>query len=140
MSEEDQTNKAADSERNSAPDRSSERSSERGERELSGGRRDRSREMLREEIARNFDNENSPHRWQAARLGARWAARARGKRGRGREAKNREQRARYLGHSAWYQCSRDRHVCAAFCLDLCRQERVGALATGGAGRCGKEGN
>ena len=69
MSEEDQTNKAADSERNSAPDRSSERSSERGERELSGGRRDRSREMLREEIARNFDNETrrtggKPRDWE----------------------------------------------------------------------------
>jgi hypothetical protein len=59
MSENEQTNNTAVSERDSANDRSDERGDRpsRGESgELSGGRRDRSRELLREELSRNLDD------------------------------------------------------------------------------------
>ena len=75
-----------------AAERSTERSSERGERTL-GGRRDRSREMLREEIERNFDNETrrtggKPRDWEPEGRPAREAREATAER---TEAKDREQ-------------------------------------------------
>jgi hypothetical protein len=53
MTDDDQTNNPASSERDSALERSSDRG---GERELSNGKRDRSRDMLREELTRNLDD------------------------------------------------------------------------------------
>jgi hypothetical protein len=72
--------KNSTSERDSAGERSTERSSERGERELSGGRQDRSRELLREELTRNLDDaarrSGRPRDWEPADRPAREAREA----------------------------------------------------------------
>ena len=83
MSEDQATNNAAVSERDSAPDRGNERGDRpsRGDSsELSGGRRDRSRELLREELSRNLDDatrrSGRPRDWEPADRPARAAREA----------------------------------------------------------------
>jgi hypothetical protein len=77
MTDDDQTNNPASSERDSALERSSDRG---GERELSNGKRDRSRDMLREELTRNLDDaarrSGRPRDWEPADRPAREAREA----------------------------------------------------------------